>query len=206
MILGLDVSTKTIGVCIFEETGNLQELTHMTPKIKPLPENDLEVLFKKVESFKDFIYLKGFDKLNITKIVIEEPLLGSNNVYTMATLLKFNGMISKTCYEIFNVVPSFISSYDARAYGFPELMGVRKFNKKGEPYTEKEISKKDKVLFGDYPWEVDKKQVVWDKVASLEPQIVWIYDKKMKLKKENFDMTDSYCAVLGYMRKMGFWK
>ena len=37
-ILGLDVSTKTIGIAIFEdsgENGKLQLLTHITPKIKP---------------------------------------------------------------------------------------------------------------------------------------------------------------------------
>jgi hypothetical protein len=28
----------------------------------------------------------------------------------------------------------------------------------------------------------------------------------MKLKKENFDMTDSYAVVLGAMQKLGAWK
>jgi hypothetical protein len=28
----------------------------------------------------------------------------------------------------------------------------------------------------------------------------------MKLKKENFDMTDSYAVVLGGMQKLGLWK
>jgi len=32
------------------------------------------------------------------------------------------------------------------------------------------------------------------------------YDKKVKLKKENFDMTDAYCCVLGWMRKEKRWK
>lgn len=36
VILGLDVSTKTIGVSLFEdkgESGRLLELTHVTPKL-----------------------------------------------------------------------------------------------------------------------------------------------------------------------------
>ena len=59
VILGLDVSTKTIGVSLFEdkgESGRLLELTHVTPKIKPKPENSLELLMKKVETFeKEFL-------------------------------------------------------------------------------------------------------------------------------------------------------
>ena len=51
-ILGLDVSTKTIGFAIFDITGaNLLELTHFTPKIKPQPEDKIEELLKKSGCF-----------------------------------------------------------------------------------------------------------------------------------------------------------
>lgn len=198
-ILGLDVSTKTIGMALFEHDGKLLELTHITPKIKPQPENKLEELFRKVDAFEKL--LTRYIELDIDRVVIEEPLLNSNNVNTVATLLRFNGMISKVVDDVLGVVPDFISSYDSRAYAFPELMAIRTHDKKGEPYKEKDLKNKKPVLFGAYSWEVDKKQVIWDKVADKEPQIVWEYDKNMKLKKENFDMTDSYAAVLGYMRK-----
>jgi len=203
-ILGLDVSTKTIGIALFEEDGKLLELTHITPKIKPIPESKLELLFKKVDAFEKL--LTRYIELDIEKVVIEEPLLNSNNVYTVGTLLKFNGMISKMVSEVLNVIPDFISSYDARAYSFPELMQIRTHNKKGEPYTEKEISKKTPVLFGGHSYEVDKKQIIWEKVNEREPQIVWLYNKHQKLSKENFDMTDAYACVLGQMNKEGKWK
>lgn len=203
-ILGLDVSTKTIGMALFEEDGKLLELTHITPKIKPQPENKLEELFKKVDAFEKL--LTRYMDLDIEKVVIEEPLLNSNNVYTVGTLLRFNGMISKVVDDVLGVVPEFISSYDSRAYAFPQLMAVRTQDKKGNPYTEKEISNKKPVLFGGYSWDIDKKQVIWDLVADREPQIVWEYNKHNILKKENFDMTDAYTAVLGYMRKEGIWK
>ena len=203
-IMGLDCSTKTIGIALFEHDGKLLELTHITPKIKPQPENKLEELFRKVDAFEKV--LTRYMDLDVQKVVIEEPLLNSNNVYTVGTLLRFNGMISKVVDDVLGVVPEFISSYDSRAYAFPELMAIRTHDKKGEPYKEKELKTKRPVLFGAHPWDVDKKQVIWDKVADREPQIVWEYDKNMKLKKENFDMTDSYAAVLGYMRKEGLWK
>jgi hypothetical protein len=114
-------------------------------------------------------------------------------------------MISRSVYDTLGIVPEFISSYDSRKYAFPELMEIRRFNKKGEPYTEKEIAKKNPVLFGGYDWDIDKKIVVWEKVADLEPQITWLYTRTKTLKKENFDMTDAYCAVRGYMSKVGEW-
>ena len=48
-ILGLDVSTKTIGISLFEdngESGKLQMLTHITPKVKPKPKDNIELLIK----------------------------------------------------------------------------------------------------------------------------------------------------------------
>ena len=203
-ILGLDVSTKTIGMALFQDDGKLLELTHITPKIKPLPENKLEELFKKVDAFERL--LTRYIELDIEKVVIEEPLLNSNNVYTVATLLRFNGMISKIVDEVLGVTPIFISSYDSRANAFPELMGIRNHAKNGTAYKESELKGKKPVLFGGYPWDVDKKQIIWDKVADREPQIVWEYNKHNILKKENFDMTDAYTCVLGYMRKEGYWK
>lgn len=207
-VLGLDVSTKTIGIALFEDEGNkgkLLRLTHVTPKIKPKPSDSYELLLKKAKTFATE-FLEKYADAEITKVFIEEPLMRSNNANTVATLAKFNGMISLWVYELLGVVPEFISSYDSRKYGFPELMKVRTHNKKGEAYSEKEVAKKKPVLFGEFPWDVDKKMVIWDKVDSLEPQIVWIYDRNMKLKKENFDMTDAYCCVLGGMKKQGIWE
>jgi hypothetical protein len=207
-ILGLDVSTKTIGISLFEdigENGKLQMLTHITPVIKPKPTDNIELLIKKAQVFQ-FEFLEKYSDIDITRVIIEEPLLQSNNVNTVSTLLRFNGMICKSVYEVLNIIPEFISSYDARKYAFPDLMQVRTHNKKGEPYTDKEIDKKQPVLFGSYSWDTDKKVVIWERVNEREPQIVWMYDKHQKLVKENYDMTDAYACVLGQMRKEGKWE
>lgn len=206
-VLGLDISTKTTGVALLKDNGSNGELillTHVSPIVKPKPVSKLKEQFDKVRIFETE-FLHKYKNLDIQKVVIEEPLLQSNNIYTAGTLLRFNGMIAKAVYEILGVVPEFISSYDARKYAFPELMEIRKFNKKGEPYTEKEMAGKTPVLFGGYDWGVDKKEVIWNKVADMEPKIDWIFDKKQKLKKENYDMADAYACVRGYMCKEGFW-
>jgi hypothetical protein len=48
--------------------------------------------------------------------------------------------------------------------------------------------------------------IIWEKIAKLEPQIQWLYTKNNTLKKENFDQTDAYACVLGFMRLKEVWK
>lgn len=207
MILGLDVSTKTIGIALFDNDGGkgkLKLLTHVTPKVKPAPETKMQELFEKASIF-EHEFLNKYADVGITRVIIEEPLLRSNNVNTVATLLRFNGMISRSVYDTLKIIPEYISSYDSRAFAYPELMQIRTKNKKGEPYTEKEIAKNKPVLFGGYDFEVDKKMVAWEKVSDLEPQITWLYTNKATLKKENFDMTDAYTCVRAVMKRDGLW-
>jgi hypothetical protein len=207
-LLSLDVSTSCIGIALFEDMGDhgeLKLLHHVSPKVKPKPLSKMEELFRKVEIFEQEFLVKYSD-VGITRVVIEEPLLQSNNVYTIATLLRFNGMISKSVYDAIGVVPEFISSYDARKYAFPELMAVRRFKKDGTPLADKVIAKNTPVLFGAYEFDIDKKYVLGEKVAELEPQVIWFYDKKNKLKKETFDTSDAYVAGIGFMQKHDIWK
>jgi len=190
-VLGLDVSTKTIGWALFDMiTEELLELTHISPVPKPKEENKIKELFLKAEVFKQ--KLNEYKNLGITKVIIEEPLLNSNNVYTIQTLLRFNTLISKEIYDILGVVPEYISTYNSRKFAFPELV--------------KENDKKKFVLFGGLPKDIDKKMIIWDLVAKREPQIKWQYTKNQTLKKENFDMSDAYTCCLGYMKQENLWK
>lgn len=209
LILGLDVSTKTIGIALFEDLGDrgkLKLLHHVTPKVKPKPESKMQELFEKARIFEEE-FLNKYVDMDITKVIIEEPLLRSNNVNTVATLLRFNGMISRSVYETLGIIPEFISSYDARKYAFPELMSVRTKKKDGTLHTEAAIAKKNPVLFGAYDLaSTDKKMVVFEKVCDLEPQISWLYTKNKTLKTENFDMTDSYACVRAVMMRDELWR
>lgn len=207
IILGLDVSTTCIGCCLFlddgSENGKIIALTHVVPKI-PGKIKGIESLFLKKKIFNDE-FLSEWKGRGIDEVIIEEPLLRSNNVETCGTLLRFNGMISDCVYTELGIVPEYISSYDARKYAFPSLMSIRKYNKTGEQYPYKKIMKEIQtgrlVLFGAYPWEIDKKAVMQGKVSELFPDIPWLYNKKGELKKENFDACDAYVACLGYVNK-----
>lgn len=189
-VLGLDISTKTIGWALFElHTQNLLELTHVSPVIKPKPEDKMDEMLQKVDAFEE--KLKNYRDLGITKVVIEEPLLNSNNVWTVGTLLRYNSMISRSIYKVLGIVPNYISTYNSRKYAWPDLV--------------QENDKGKRVLFGGLPKDIDKKEIIWKKVSDKEPQIVWLYTRNNTLKKECFDQADAYTCVLGYMKKEKIW-
>lgn len=189
-ILGLDISTKTIGWALFDiESKNLLELTHISPVPKPKIENKMGELLVKSGMFRE--KLEQYVNLGITTVVIEEPLLNSNNIITVGTLMRYNTLICKEIYDVLGIVPEFITTYNSRKSAFPFL-----------------VQKNDKnkfVLFGAFPKNVDKKEIIWEQVAKREPQITWQYTKNNTLKKENFDMSDAYTCVLGYMKSKEIW-
>ena len=189
-VLGLDVSTKTIGWALFDiQSKELLELTHVSPTPKPKEENKIKELLLKGEIFRS--KLLEYKDMGITKVIIEEPLLNSNNVYTVQTLLRFNTLVTKEIYDVLGIVPDFISTYNSRKFAFPELV--------------KENDKGKFVLFGGLPKDIDKKLIIWDLIAKKEPQITWQYTRNNTLKKENFDQTDAYCCVLGHMNQEKLW-
>ena len=52
-VLGLDVSTRTIGVALFDiQSRELLELTHVSPTPKPKEENKIKELLLKGEIFR----------------------------------------------------------------------------------------------------------------------------------------------------------
>lgn len=207
-ILGLDISTACIGVCIIKDNGDdvpeILYLSHKTPKI-PRKIKGIEALFLRKQIFEDEFINEIAIKYPITDVVIEEPLLSSNNVNTVATLLRFNGMISEAIYRVMGLVPNFISSYDARMYSFPELVSLRKYNKKGIVYPLKHIKKAIKdnaiVLFGSFPFDIDKKSVMMNMVNDMYPEnsLNWVYNADGELKKENYDACDSLVCALAYV-------
>lgn len=211
IILALDVSTSCVGISIaalIDDKLKILEVNHLKLKVPGKTEVTASH-FKKARQFKEAI--KKYKDYNITKIVIEEPLSASNNANTVMTLGRFNGMISMYAAEVLGVPDEnirFISSYDARKYAFPELLRVRKFNKKGEVYSPTKIKlslkKNEIVLFGDYPWDVAKKDVLWNKISDMFPDIEWVYNKKGELSNENFDASDSLVCLLGYINKLRY--
>ena len=207
-ILGLDISTTCIGASIIYDDGinepKIEKITHVAPKISNKIKKGIEDLILKKEIFEEE-FLNSLVGLNITECVIEAPLIfamGNSNPTTVAQLLKFNALLSEAVYKKLGIIPYYISSLNARIYAFPELMGVRKFNKNGDMYDKKHILKDIKtshiVPFADYSFDCDKKNVVMNLVCEKYPEINWVYNKKGDFKKENFDACDSLVCSLAY--------
>lgn len=205
VILGLDISTTCIGASIVIDDGEskpkIVKITHVKPKL-PKGITGIEALFIRKQIFEnDFI--STLDEYGITDVIIEEPLLTSNNAVTAGTLIRFNGMISEAIYRKIGIIPHFISSYDSRMFSFPELCSLRKYNKKGKEYSFKHIKKAIKdshlVLFGSYPYDIDKKTIMMDMVNEMYPDIEWVKNKNGEIKKENFDACDSLVCTLAYI-------
>ena len=216
LILGLDISTACIGISIIYDDGvnepQIELISHVSPKIDKNIKG-IEALILRKQIFEDD-FLSKMDEIldgikcpmkKITEVVIESPMIyatGGSNAATVAMLLQFNGILSDSVYRTLHLIPSYVSSYDARMRSFPELLAVRKFNKKGVVYPLHHITKAIKenalILFGSYPFDCDKKCIMMNAVSEKYPGIPWIYNKKGELKKENYDSCDALVCALAY--------
>ena len=196
-ILSLDISTTNIGFALWDDRGKLVELKHLELKLsKDVPVDDRDIF--KAEIFKK--YLTDF-KIRLDKefngelshVIVEAPLGGSNNANTVSLLYGFNGICRYILFHIFDVLPIKITVHESRKLFCPELVSVR-YTKKGE--------KKETLSFPE-KYKNDKKAYIWEKVSKLEPQIEWFYNKEGKLKDTNFDMADSYCVGHSGLKKIG---
>ena len=208
-VLGLDISTACIGISIVYDDGVnepvVEDITHIAPKV-PRSKKGIEALIMRKEIFEK-VFLSKIKDRGVTECVIESPIQhsvgGSTSAQTIAQLLQFNGLLSEAVYRVLGIIPYYISSYDARMLSFPQLMSVRKFNKKGEIYPVKHLEKalKDShlVLFGTYPFDCDKKSIMMNLVSDKYPDIDWVKDKNGDIRKENFDACDSLICSLAYI-------
>lgn len=185
-VVGLDVSTKTIGVTLMDVTGKLEDMFYISPPKSNKKNGEIDIYDKVEYVEKIFRELN----LNIRHIFIEEPLKNGPNINTVILLAKFNGMISQKMKDIYGIAPIHLTVHEARSHFFPEFVQTKK--------VKTEI--KETLSF---PKGVDKKQVVFEKVNSLEPYFEWKRRKDLSLKEENFDMADSYVVAKSGLLKVG---
>ena len=100
-VLGLDISTKTIGWALFDiQSKDLLELTHFSPKVKLKKESKVEEMMLKVNQFS--AKLEDYKNVGITRVI----------------------------YDVIGILPEFISTYDSRKFAFPTLFSENKKGKK----------------------------------------------------------------------------
>lgn len=198
-IWSLDLSTTNVGSSLWNSEGKLIELKHLTLNVDKSVSKETRDIHK-ANSFKNYCiqYKERIEtELNgtIVNVIIEEPIGGSNNAFTVALLHSFNGMCRYVLYGVFGVYPIKISVSDSRKLFLPEY--VHSENRKGKIIE---------VLSFPKEWTGDKKECIRQKVSKLEPHIEWIYDKKGKLKDESYDLSDSYCVGYAGLKQLGIIK
>jgi len=108
-ILGLDISTTTVGATLLNDKG----------KIIFCESWDLRKIEKCLFIKADVIKAELI-KISqpIDKIIIEQPLqrfiAGRSSIKTILMLAKFNAILSYTCYELFGETPEYVSANSAR--------------------------------------------------------------------------------------------
>lgn len=198
-IWSLDISTTNIGASLWDSQGKLIELKHLELKLGkdvPIQDRDMhkaEIFRKYAAEYKEHI----LNDLNgeITNIIVEEPLGGSNNSNTISLLFGFNGICRYILYKTFDVYPKKISVYESRKLFLPELV-----------HTEKRNGEIVDVLSFPPKYIKEKKLYIWEKVCKLEPQIEWFYKKDTNIPKDMcYDMSDSYCCGYAFLRQSGIF-
>ena len=121
MILGLDVSTATIGYTVLDDCGKILKMDYISlKKIKGITQKGFH--FRTV-----LRQLKA--KYNITKVYIEEYFQrfarGMSSARTITLLSSFNGIVQYVCHDELGVAPEPIAVNTCRS-----LVGIKTLSKK----------------------------------------------------------------------------
>jgi hypothetical protein len=112
MILGLDVSTSIVGVCVYD--SNREEII----KADYIDLRKIGGILNKAQAVEDYINQNLLDK-KIDYIFIEEALMffrrGGSTAKTMSVLQRFNGIVSWICFKSLNIEPRYITPISARS-------------------------------------------------------------------------------------------
>lgn len=183
VFVSFDISTSCIGVSIFNENFELTSVKALKMTTNKDCQDDPEIT--KGDGFKKFVEeLKIYE---IIDIFVEEPLVKSNNVYTVNKLLKFNGICSYILRDVLGIIPKFMSVDEVRRIFCPEMT---EYDAKKNKFTLKFKSRK-----------VDPKTYIFEKIAKDYENIAWLFNKNGKLKTENFDITDSIALAKSSFKK-----
>ncbi|HAW81469.1 MAG TPA: hypothetical protein DCX27_18260 [Balneola sp.] len=110
MILGLDVSTSIIGVCLLKDDKVV--------KADYIDLRKVSGLLHKAQAVEDYIN-NNLKEIKIEHIFIEQALMffrrGGSTAKTMAILQNFNGVVSWLCFKLLELEPQYITPISARS-------------------------------------------------------------------------------------------
>ena len=181
MIVGLDASTSTVGICILDENGEI--LQNYFLKLKKQKE-----LCTKGDVFKDELE-KIASKYDVTHVFIEDyaqrMARGTSSAATITRLAAWNGICQYLSYQVFHVHPEVLNVARAR-----KLLQIKTQSKKKTG-----IPVKDQV----FAWVTDHLSAEWPtKVLQSGPR-----KGQEVILDEAKDMADAWVvAKAGYVSNL----
>lgn len=136
MVLGLDISTSKVGICVVYENSILCELTALDIDSKYFKNIEPQYRFiEKAKVFKDKITElkekydeiaknKNNDEWKIRSIWVEAPLRNATKIDTVTVLYQFNGVCCYILSEVFGFAPKRVDENIARAKFLEEFVRV----------------------------------------------------------------------------------
>ena len=127
MILGVDVSTSTTGFAVVADgqllhysSIDLRKHKNIFKKAEVLREYLLDLYENYLLDQSDSDFRFGHSDFPISQIYIEQPFTflnsGGSSAKTMATLQRFNGIVSWIIYEMFSIEPQYVLATQARKH------------------------------------------------------------------------------------------
>lgn len=180
--LSIDISTSNAGFTVFDSGYKLADYRHLQLTIdKDTVKENKE--YKKAEIFKKYLSEIKEQYPTIEAVYIEKSLISSNNINTATMLTSFNAICRYIILQELNIIPTQITVSDSRKIFLAEHC----INKKIKGVITSVLS---------FPAEFkdNKKEFIRQKVARLEPSIIWIYKKNGSISDLSYDISDSYCV------------
>jgi len=168
VFLGLDISTSITGFTVLGDSGDVLLCDYINLKKENNVFDKASVVERQMQ--------KIFYSYKVEQVWIEESLQmfssGMSSAKTLATLTKFNGIVSWIVWNKFGIIPEYIAAVSAR-----KQIGLKvQKGKKG-------------------------KDVVMEYMLDKEPWFVIDYGRTGKIKPHFYDMADSFVvAKAGYIR------
>lgn len=117
-VLGLDVSTSCVGIAIVEDVESaikIVELDHLDFK-------GCKTLFDKADNVSERLFRMRDDRIDV--VFIEDAMMkftpGMSSAQTIATLLRFNGIVSYAVWQKLHQEPRYVAPNAAR-----KLCGIK---------------------------------------------------------------------------------
>jgi len=124
IILGLDVSTSIVGVCVVDSDVTPDDKGSHILVLDRIEFKGCKTLWDKADEVSRRLTIFKINRQQIDRVVLEEPLMGfrtgMSSAQTITTLMRFNGIVSFIARNAFDCDPEYIGSGHAR-----KLCGIK---------------------------------------------------------------------------------